>query len=181
MSSRAHRSDARRNREHLLAVARDALADDTGTSMNVIAKRAGVGSGTLYRHFPSREALIMELYRGELATLIELAPRLLADHEPFEALTLWFGEIRRYAGLKYGVSEVIHAATGNSHDDPAYAPFVDAINRLLTAGIRTGALKPGLNPEDVLLQLSVLWRIDPDTDTGRADRILKLIIDGLRA
>lgn len=181
MSQRQTRSDAQRNREHLLAVARAALSEDATTSMNAIAKRAEVGSGTLYRHFPSREALIMELYRREIAELIDLVPQLLDQHEPMRALRLWLDEVRRYAALKYGVAEVIHAATNNRLDDDAYAPFVDAIDTLLSAGIGAGDLKPGLDPEDVLLQLSVLWRIDPDADPDRPDRILNLIIDGLRA
>ncbi|MFF0452861.1 TetR/AcrR family transcriptional regulator [Nocardia africana] len=176
-----HRSDARRNREVLLAVAREALAADASTSMNAIAKRAGVGPGTLYRHFPSRDALIVDLYRAELATLIDLAPRLLKERPPLDALRAWFDEIRRYAGLKYGLAGVIHAATDHDQPDPAYAPFVAAIAQFLDAGARSGDLKPDVDAEDVLLQLSILWRIDPAVDPGRADRLLNLIIDGLRA
>ncbi|MBH0780695.1 TetR/AcrR family transcriptional regulator [Nocardia bovistercoris] len=181
MGSTPHRSDARRNREHLLDVAREALAADAATSMNAIAKRAGVGPGTLYRHFPSREALIMELYRTELTALIDLVPRLLDEHRPLDALRAWFDEIRRYAGLKYGLAGVIHAATDNDRPDPAYALFVAAIALLLEAGARSGDLKPDIDPEDVLLQLSVLWRVDPAVDPGRADRLVNLIIDGLLA
>jgi hypothetical protein len=123
----------------------------------------------------------MELYRSDMSELIELPARLLAQHPPLHALRLWFTEVARYARLKYGVSEVIHAATNGGLDDPAYQPFVGAIATLLRAGEDTGDLKSGLEPEDVLLQLSVLWRLDPTRHgTARAARILALITDGLR-
>jgi hypothetical protein len=98
---------------------------------------------------------------------------------PLEALRLWFGEVARYGQLKYGAAEIIHAATS---DDEHYEPFVRAIAVLLDHGAADGSLKKGLDPEDVLLQLSVLWRIDQERGgEARAERILDLIIDGLRA
>lgn len=173
------RADAEQNRERILEVARTALKASSAASLQSIAKAAGVGQGTLYRHFPSREALIVELYRHEIQHLIDLAPALLESNQPLEALRLWFGEVARYGQLKYGAAEVIHAATS---DDEYYEPFVRAIAVLLDRGAADGSLKQGLDPEDVLLQLSVLWRIDPERGgEARAARILDLIIDGLRA
>jgi hypothetical protein len=90
----------------------------------------------------------------------------------------WFGEVARYGQLKYGAAKVIHAATS---DGEYYEPFVRAIAIMLDHGAADGSLKQGLDPEDVLLQLSVLWRIGPDRGgEARAERILSLIIDGLR-
>jgi len=173
------RKDARTNRERILTAARSAFAASTSASLSAIARQAGVGIGTLYRHFPSREALIIELYRHEIQHLIDLAPALLESNQPLEALRLWFGEVARYGQLKYGAAEVIHAATS---DDEYYEPFVRAIAVLLDRGAADGSLKQGLDPEDVLLQLSVLWRIDPGRGgEARAARILDLIIDGLQA
>ena len=177
------RKDARTNRERILTAARTAFATsssaENSASLSAIARQAGVGIGTLYRHFPSREALIVELYRHEIRHLIDLAPALLESHPPLEALRLWFGEVARYGQLKYGAAEVIHAATS---DDEYYEPFVRAIAVLLDQGAAAGELKKGLDPEDVLMQLSVLWRIDPEHGgEARAARILGLIIDGLRA
>jgi len=173
------RKDARTNRERILTAAHSAFAASTSASLSAIARQAGVGIGTLYRHFPSREALIVELYRHEIQHLIDLAPALLETHTPLEALRLWFGEVARYGQLKYGAAEVIHAATS---DDEYYEPFVRAIGVLLEQGAAAGELKKGLDPEDVLMQLSVLWRIDPEHGgEARAVRILDLIIDGLRA
>ncbi|MFF7751068.1 hypothetical protein ACFZCP_17810 [Streptomyces sp. NPDC007971] len=95
---------------------------------------------------------------------------------------MWFDEVARYGRLKFGVAEVVHAATDARRDDPSHAPFVGAIGVLLEAGAADGTLKAGIDPEDVLLQLSVVWRIDPARNSeARAARILELIVDGLRA
>ncbi|MGW7608822.1 TetR/AcrR family transcriptional regulator [Streptomyces sp. NPDC054766] len=179
--SKPTRRDALDNRERILAVAREALAEAGGVSLTAIAKKAGVGIGTLYRHFPNRESLIIELYRHDIRHLIDLAPALAESHPPLQALRQWFDEVARYGRLKYGVAEVIHAATDRGLDDEYYEPFLGAIAVLLDAGAAEGTLKDGLDPEDVLLQLSVLWRIDPARGGDvRAARILDLIVDGLR-
>jgi AcrR family transcriptional regulator len=175
------RKDAVSNRERILAAAHEAIAAPGGASLSAIARKAGVGIGTLYRHFPTRESLIIELYRHDIQRLVDLAPALLASHPPLASLRLWFDEVARYGQLKFGAAEVIHAATNRGLDDEHYAPFARAIAVLLEAGTADGSVKPGLDPEDVLLQLSVLWRIDPARDgEARAARILGLIIDGLR-
>ncbi|MGW5448282.1 TetR/AcrR family transcriptional regulator [Streptomyces asiaticus] len=180
-SARAPRSDAVSNRARILAVAADAFAASSGVSMTAIAKQAGVGVGTLYRHFATREELIVELYHHEIQKVIDLAHALAADRPPLDALRRWFEEVARYGKLKYGVSEVIHAATNGGLDDKNYQPFLRAIAALLDAGAAAGELKPDTDPEDVLLQLSVLWRIPPGEGAeARADRILGLILDGLR-
>ena len=182
MNPKPTRRDALDNRERILTVAREAIAASSSASLTAIAKEAGVGIGTLYRHFPTREALILELYRHDIQHLIDRAPLLLADHPPLVALRLWLDEVAHYGRLKYGVAEVIHAATDGGADDEYFAPFVAAIAVLLKAGAADGSLKSGLDPEDVLLQLSVLWRLDPARDgEARASRILGLIVDGLRA
>ena len=179
MNQKPSRKDALTNRERILTAARAAFAAESSASLTAIARQAGVGIGTLYRHFPSREALIVELYRHDIQHLIDLAPALAASQPPLEALRLWFGEVARYGQLKYGAAEVIHAATS---DDEYYEPFVNAIAVLLGQGAADGSLKKGLDPEDVLMQLSVLWRIDPKHGgEARAARILDLIIDGLQA
>lgn len=180
--SKPTRKDARDNRDRILAAARAELSAATSASLSAIARTARVGIGTLYRHFPTREALIMELYRHDLQHLIDLAPELLRTHPPLVALRRWCDEVARYGRLKFGVSEVVHAAMGGGAD-PMYEPFVRAIAVLLDAGAADGTLKPDVDPEDVLLQLSVLWRIDPARGDAqaRAVRILELVVDGLRA
>jgi AcrR family transcriptional regulator len=180
--AKATRKDALDNRERILAAAREALAASNEVSMTAIARRAGVGVGSLYRHFPTRESLILEIYQHDLQQLIDLAPVLLAGHEPLAALRTWFAEVARYGQLKYGVAEVIHAATSGGIEDKYLQPFLRALAQLLDAGAADGSLKHALDPSDVLLQLSVLWRINPASGgQAQAARILGLIIDGLRA
>ncbi len=174
------RADARDNRERILVAAAAALSESAGASLTSIARDAGVGIGTLYRHFPTREALILELYNTHLQALVDLAPRLLDEYPPLVALRRWFGEVARYGRLKYGVAEVVHAATNGGLDDPLLEPFLDAIRTLLAAGAGEGVLKDGVDPYDVLLQLSVLWRIPPAGQEERAARILDLVVDGVR-
>lgn len=176
------RKDALSNRERILTVARDALSAAPSTSLTAIAKQAGVGIGTLYRHFPTREALVLELYSHDIQHLIDRAPALLAERPPLEALRRWFDEVAGYGRLKFSVADIIHAATNGGLDDEFYVPFTRAIGLLLDAGAAEGTLKLGVDPEDVLLQLSVLWRIDPARGgEEQAARILDLIVDGLRA
>lgn len=172
------RADAVQNRERLLAAAREAFAQSADASLTAVAKQAGVGIGTLYRHFPTRESLIVALYRHHIERLIQLAPVVLTERQPLDALRAWFAEVARYGRMKYGAAEVIHAAV---NDAEYYGPFVDAIRQLLDAGAKEGTLKQRVDPEDVLLQLSVLWRLDPARDgEARAKRIVDLIVDGLR-
>lgn len=99
-------------------------------------------------------------------------------HPPLEALRRWFDQVAEYARLKYGVSEVIRAATDNGREDEFYGSLVAAIALLRQAGAAQGELKSDVDPEDVLLQLSLLWRIDPANGTG-SGRIVGLIVDGL--
>lgn len=175
------RTDARTNRARILTAAGEAFSTSATASMTSIAKLAGVGIGTLYRHFPTREALIVELYHHEIQKVIRLTHTLAGSLPPLTALRRWFEEVARYGELKYGVSEVIHAATNGGLDDDNYEPFLGAIGVLLDAGAADGTLKPGTDPEDVLLQLSVLWRIPPgERRRNRVARILDLIVDGLR-
>ncbi|MFD1049329.1 TetR/AcrR family transcriptional regulator, partial [Kibdelosporangium lantanae] len=84
------RSDAQQNRARILTIARDVLTEDGDASLNSIAKRAGVGPGTLYRHFPNREALVLEVFRAEVQKLVDWAPELLRTEPPLVALRRWF-------------------------------------------------------------------------------------------
>jgi len=178
------RSNARRNRERILDVAHVALTASADASLNSIAKQAGVGIATLYRHFPTREALVLEVYRHEVHQLADLAPALLATHEPIDALRAWMDQLARYGMTKAGLADTLNAA-GTSHDALAaesYGPVIGALSLLLQTNEDAGTIRVGLDPDDVLLILGFLWRIDPKTDwAARAARLLDVIIDGLRA
>lgn len=177
---RSVRSDARENRRRIVDVARDAFSTAGDTSLNEIAKRAGIGPGTLYRHFPTREALVLAVYRNEIENLADLAPQLLAAHPPLEALRRWLDQVARYGQRKYGVAELIHAATTDTVEAEAYRLVTGAIKHLLDAGAAAGLLRSDVQPDDFLLLISFLWRIDPRTgDDTRAARMLDLVMAGV--
>lgn len=177
---RSVRSDARENRRRIVDVARDAFSAAGDTSLNEIAKRAGIGPGTLYRHFPTRESLVLAVYRNEIENLADLAPQLLAAHPPLVALRRWLEQVARYGQLKYGVAELIHAATTDTVEEAAYTLVTGAIKQLLDAGAAAGLLRPDVYPDDFLLLISFLWRIDPQTGgETRAGRMLDLVMAGV--
>ena len=176
------RADARANRHHLLEAARDALAADPAASLNSIAKAAGVGAGTLYRHFPSREALVLGVYRQEIDALVALAPALLVKHPPLSALRRWCERIARFGRVKHGVADLLHAVISDQDLKETYGPMLGAVRQLMDACEAAGDIRPGTDPEDVLVLLGLLWRIPPDAaGIARADRLLALVLRGLGA
>lgn len=175
------RADALKNREAILQVAHDALAESPDASLNSIAKRAGVGAGTLYRHFPTREALILEVYRHDMGRLVDSVPDVLAAHAPLDALRHWFTTLAAYVRVKHGLGDALNTAAAQAVVSASYAPVTAAIGQLLKACEGAGAVRPGLDPADVLLLLSCLWRTSNNPDgTAQARRLLELAIDGFR-
>ena len=176
----ALRADARANRNHLLEVAREALATDPAASLNSIAKAAGVGTGTLYRHFPSREALVLGVYRQEIEALVALAPSLLAKHPPLSAFRRWCERIAEFGRIKHGVASVLHAVISEQDLQETYGTMLAAVRQLLGACEAASAVRPGTDPEDVLVLLGLLWQIPPDpAGIARAERLLALVFRGL--
>jgi AcrR family transcriptional regulator len=175
------RADAQQNRERILEVAREAFADSGDASLNSIAKRAGVGPGTLYRHFPSREALVLAVYRYDVQKLADCAPELLASHRPLRALRLWCDRLAYYGLIKHGLADVLRSATSDGLARETCGPVIGAITVLLKACEQDGSIQPGIDPDDVLLLLGCLWRIDPGPDAAtRAARLLDLALAGLQ-
>ncbi|GBR25672.1 TetR/AcrR family transcriptional regulator [Komagataeibacter nataicola] len=174
------RADAQANRERILDIARDAFAADPAVSLNAIAKAAGVGAGTLYRHFPSREALLVGVYRKEIDALVGLAPDLLARHAPLHALRLWCDRFVRFGEVKHGVADTLSSAISEDDLRETYRPMVGAVRQLLEACEERGEIHSGVHPEDVLTLLALLLRISPTSD-GKAQvrRILALLFRGL--
>jgi len=176
------RSDARENRERILIAARDTLAVDPAASLNSIAKAAGVGAGTLYRHFASREALVLGVYRKEIDAQVALAPALLARHPPLEAFRRWCERLVQLGKVKHGIADLLHAASTEKDFQETYWPMLGAVRALMDACQRAGTIHPDANPEDVLTLVGLLWRIPPTRDgEARAKRILALIFRGLGA
>jgi AcrR family transcriptional regulator len=172
------RSDARRNRDKLLQSATELFSEGgSGVSLEAIAKHAGVGIGTLYRHFPTRDALVEEAYRAELEHLGEAADELLATHEPGEALEAWMDRFVTYAAAKRGMAEALENVT----KPDARSRILEAIGKLLAAGSAAGAIRDDVDAEDVLRSMGAIWLVkDADDFTDQAHRVLRLLLDGLR-
>ena len=174
------RADARANRDRILDVARDALAADPAASLNSIAKVAGVGAGTLYRHFPSRESLVLGVYRKEIDLLVALAPTLLAEYPPLQAFRVWCDRLAQFGRMKYGVADIVHAATSDQDMQESYWPILGAVRQLIEACEGSGDIRPGTDPEDFLVLVGLLWRIPPDAaGQARVKRLLALAFRGL--
>lgn len=174
------RADAQANKDRILDVAREAFIADPAASLNSIANAAGVGAGTLYRHFPTRESLVLGLYRKEIDTLVALAASLLAKHPPGQAFRLWCDRLVKFGKMKYGVADIVHAATSPQDRQELYAPLLDAVRQMIEACEDSGDIRAGTDPEDVLVLLGLLWRIPP-TPAGeqRVRRLLALALRGL--
>jgi len=178
------RSDAQRNRERILKVALAELTRSADAPLSLIAAKAGVGQGTLYRHFPNREALLLELHRDEAQRLADGAAELLETGDPDRALREWMDRLAEFAMVKTGLADAMRQATGTSAGPatPGYASVVDAIELLLRANDEAGTIRPGLTADDLILAIAGLWQIDPSADwRPRAARFLDIVMDGLHA
>lgn len=173
------RADARDNRARILEVARHALDESGAVSLNQIAQEAGVGSGTLYRHFPSRDALVLAVYEAELEQLLAGVPGLLSDRSPLDALRVWTGDLVTVMLKKHALGEAISLASHQASAERSYGPVIAAITELLDAGKAAGSIRVDVHPADYLVLTGALWRAaaNPDADS---QRMLGLILDGLK-
>jgi len=181
---RTLRADARRNRDRLLSVAVRAFSQDgPDVTLDAIAKEAGVGIGTLYRHFPTREALIEAAYRSELARLCDAVPDLLRDLPPDEATRTWMDRYLEYMTTKRGMADALRAviASGGTPYAQSRDRLVTAITSLLQAGAASGTLRADIEPADVLASLSgISLAAGEPEQRAQARRLLDLLMDGLR-
>jgi AcrR family transcriptional regulator len=176
------RADARSNRDRILAVARDALAADPQTSLHAIAKAVGVGQGTLYRHFPTREALVLGVYRDGIEALVKLAPSLLAEYPPLRAFRLWCERFADYGRKKHGIADILRAAMSEQDFQETYWPMVDAVRQLMKACEKAGEILNPVEAEDFLQLLALLMQLPPTLEgKARGERLLALVFRGLYA
>lgn len=180
-SRASRRADAEQNRARILDAARAALAESGDASMQSIAKRAGIGQGTLYRHFPTRETLVLEVHRRDVTDLVNAAPRLLESHPPVAALRAWLDHLAEYGRIKRGLAGAIHAVTHQQLAAEGYEPVIGAIDMLLDAGREDGSIRPDVEADELLLLVGFLWRLDVEADwRARARRMLDLVMDALQ-
>ena len=177
----ALRTDAAKNRQHILRAAHDALAESGDASLNMIAKRAGVGPGTLYRHFPTREALILAVYQHDMKRLVDSVPEVLANNAPLAAFRTWFHTLADYVRVKHGLGEALHSAAVQNAINETYKPVVTAVGQLIDACVADGSMRTGLDADDVLLLMGFMWRVDAGPrGKKQAARLMELVIEGLR-
>ena len=139
------RADARRNREKLLAAAGELFASvGTDVSLDAVAKRAGVGIGTLYRNFPTRDALVEAAYRAEVEHLCDAAAVLLESHPPDVALAEWMDRFVAYAAAKKGMKGALNSIVAGGSDLYAEtrAQIIAALGGLLAAGVERASCAP---------------------------------------
>ncbi len=174
------RSDSLANRARIVAAARAVVTSDAELNLHAVAQQAGVGQGTLYRHFPTREDLLAEVYHHEVEELAAAAPLLLATHAPAEALAQWLARVAHYAAVKRGVIAAVEAALWQDLTTKSLGPIGAALTSLLDAGKAAGTIRTDVDAEDVILLLATLTRIDRAGYDARARSVLAVIADGLR-
>jgi AcrR family transcriptional regulator len=178
------RADAQRNRDLLLASAVRLFSENgLDATLDAIAKDAGVGIGTLYRHFPTREALIEAAYRNELAVVCDAAPDLLASLPPEEATRAWMDRFIDYMTTKFGMAEALRAVIASGGNPYAHSRgrLVSSIEALLEAAAAVGAIRTDVEADDVLVSLSgVALAAGAPSQRDQAGRLLDLLMDGLR-
>lgn len=174
------RSDAQRNRQRIIEAATRAFTSGPApVKIETIAHEAGVGVGTLYRNFPSREALVAEVYRSELARFCALAAHLVADHPPADALREWMRRYQDFVATKHGMAEALRAviASGEITSSRTREHLDGAIATILDAGRADGSLRTDVQPADVSATMAGIMLTAAGVD--QATRMLRLLVDGL--
>ena len=183
-ATRRPRADARRNRERILEAAKSVLgAGGAHASLDAVARAASVGIGTLYRHFPTRDALFEAVYRREVEQLVKLAGELDACPDPVVALRRWLRANVEFVATKKGMAATLAIA---AHGKTELAAFVAerltaAVARLLDRAVAAGVLRGDVGPGDVLRMLVALC-YGSDAPGWQDDvlRLLDVFVDGLR-
>ena len=182
--ARRLRADAQRNREQLLAAAVAAFsADGPLITLESIARNAGVGIGTLYRHFPSREALVDAAYRSELARLCDSVPGLIESRPAHEAMRAWLELFGQYMTTKRGMADALRMviASGGDPFSESRGRLLAAFAALLAAGAEDGTLRADVEAADVLASASGIWLATGEpAQRAQAGRLVDLLMDGLR-
>jgi AcrR family transcriptional regulator len=178
------RVDARRNRDKLIETAAAAFAEHgVDASLEDIARRAGVGIGTLYRHFPTREHLVEVVYRREVEGLCAAADELARQHPPDIALEQWMQRFVDYIATKRGLAKSLRIllTTNSTLFSDMSGRVTLALRRLVEAAVANGSIRGDIDSADVLQALSGIYSA-PDTKDwrDRSRRLVALLMDGLR-
>jgi AcrR family transcriptional regulator len=181
---RKPRADAIRNRERVLEAAKAVFsAGGPEASLEAVARRAGVGIGTLYRHFPTREALFEAVYRREVQQLSELAEQLKSEADPVDALRRWLRSNVEFVATKKGMSAALALAVQSSSELTAFSfdRLTKAVGALLDRAVAAGEIRSDISPEDLLRALvGMCYLHDQPGWQKSVVRLLDVFVDGLR-
>jgi AcrR family transcriptional regulator len=184
MEKRKPRADAIRNRERVLEAAKAVFSQGgPEASLETVARRAGVGIGTLYRHFPTREALYEAVYRHEVEQLVELAKHLEVERTPIDALRRWLRAGVEFMATKKGMAAALAMAAQGSPDLVAYSldRLTRAVGELLRRAVAAGEIRADIDPEDLLRTLvGMCYAHDRPGWQAGVLRLVDVFIDGLR-
>ncbi|MFJ4007092.1 TetR/AcrR family transcriptional regulator [Streptomyces sp. NPDC090023] len=176
------RADARRSVDTLLTAAAEVFAESgVDAPVRQITARAGVGAGTLYRHFPQRSDLIAAVFRHEVDACADAAAELAADADPVEAVRLWLLRFTHFIATKRGLSAALHSGDPAYDSLPAYFQLrlVPALEGLLGAAVKAGRIRADIAADDLLRAVANLT-LPAQDDDGHTTLMLGLLMDGLR-
>ncbi|HEU0164351.1 MAG TPA: TetR/AcrR family transcriptional regulator, partial [Thermomicrobiales bacterium] len=180
---RRQRSDAKRNVVALLEAAKSVFAR-TGVDAppKEITDLAGVGVGTLYRHFPRRSDLIVAVLQHEVDACASAATTLSAEHGPWEALRMWVGRFTEFVGTKRGLATALHSGDPAFDDLPRrlMADLEPALDELLSAAKASGDVRVDVTASDILLTVALMCQPVPGEDLRFSERMIRIFIEGLR-
>lgn len=180
---RRQRVDAQRNTDALLEAAKSAFGTSgVDVPAKEIAALAGVGVGTLYRHFPRRSALVVAVLRREIDACADAGPALSAIHEPASALTHWVHRYTAFVATKRGLATALHSGDPAFDALPGYffERLGPVLSDLLDAATSAGEIRADVSAKDLLTAVALLCHPAPDTDRDYSQRMVTLLIDGLR-
>jgi AcrR family transcriptional regulator len=177
------RADAQRNFDALLQSALAVFATSgVDAPVREIAEKAGVGIGTLYRHFPQRSDLVAAVFRHEIDACADAATILAAEYDPVEALARWMQRYAAFIATKRGLASALHSGNPAFDSLPAYFQkrLLPAFRALLDAAVAAGQVRADVDADDLLNAVGNLCRQPVDEDPDRARRMVALLVDGLR-
>lgn len=180
---RPKRADAQRKMGSLLKAASEVFAESgVDAPVREIAERAGVGLGTVYRHFPQRSDLIVAVFQRNVDACADASPVLAKEYPPLMALSLWMERYVDFIATKHGLCKALYSG------DAAYKALPEYFNKrlrpalisLLDAAVKARAIRPGADPDDLLVAIASLCNAGYGRDQQYARRMVKLLVDGLR-
>lgn len=184
-AARKPRADAVRNRLRLLATAKAVFAaKGSEASLDEIAQIAGVGAGTLYRHFPTRDALVTAVFRNETEQLVAAADHLTLTRPPLEALGAWLLMFFDFVATKHSMMELLNSILGGTDElkTETMNQIDGAVAKLVRGAIANGDVRPDVEPKDLMLALAGAAKFSPATEREQtAKRLVDILIAGVQA